>query len=485
MKKPLVALLGRPNVGKSTLFNRLVRSRQALVDDMPGVTRDRHYADAQWEGAPFTIVDTGGYLTADDDDFASQIKEQLLIAMDEADVLVFVLDGREGLSPYDQDLAQLLRKSRKPVFYLVNKIENRNQRMELGEFYSLGIESLYPVSAEHGLGIGEFLDDLVKEFPDSDGDDAEPQEEPPIRVAIVGRPNVGKSCLANQLFGEQRVVVNERAGTTRDAIELSVSNGQRKFVLMDTAGIRRKGKVREKLEKFSILKSLKSMDDCDVALILIDSTEGITDQDITIAGYAEKRGCGTIFLFNKWDAVDKNEVSEKQMKQELGYAAKFLSFAPVMTISALTGQRCHKIFDLVEKVYGEYVSRINTGALNRIIEDAVFRQEPSLYKGKRLRFFYAAQVSTRPPSFVCFVNFPKGVHFSYHRYLMNQLRERIPLNYTPINLFFREKTGRIDFSKNTKEQERIQTKKAKTMAKRKQQRKEQSRKKRQRNQGGS
>ncbi len=482
MKKHVVALLGRPNVGKSTLFNRIVRSRQALVDDMPGVTRDRHYADAQWNDTNFTLVDTGGYLTADDDDFASQIKEQLTIAMNQADVLVFVLDGREGLSPYDQDLAQLLRKTRKPVFYLVNKIENRNQHMDLGEFYGLGIDQFYPVSAEHGIGIGEFLDDLVQELgPEQETEDSE--ENPPIRVAIVGRPNVGKSCLTNQLFGEQRVVVNERAGTTRDAIELSVQYKDHSFVLVDTAGIRRKGKVREKLEKFSILKSLKSLDDCHVALILIDSTEGITDQDITIAGYAEKRGCGAIFLLNKWDAVDKNEITERQMKEELRQAAKFLSFAPAMTISALTGQRCHKIFDLVLSVYKEYIFRINTGALNRIIEDAVYRQEPSLHKGKRLRFFYAAQVATRPPSFVCFVNYPKAVHFSYQRYLVNQIRERIPLTQTPIRIFFREKTGRIDFSRKTKEQERIQTKKARTISRRKQQRKEQSRKKRQRNQG--
>ncbi len=482
MKKHVVALLGRPNVGKSTLFNRIVRSRQALVDDMPGVTRDRHYADAQWNDIRFTLVDTGGYLTADDDDFASQIKEQLIIAMNQADVLVFVLDGREGLSPYDQDLAQLLRKTRKPVFYLINKIENRNQHMDLGEFYGLGIGRFYPVSAEHGLGIGEFLDDLVQEL-GTEQETEESEENPPIRVAIVGRPNVGKSCLTNQLFGEQRVVVNERAGTTRDAIELSVEHKGHSFVLVDTAGIRRKGKVREKLEKFSILKSLKSLDDCHVALILIDSTEGITDQDITIAGYAEKRGCGAIFLFNKWDAVDKDKISERQMKEELRQKAKFLSFAPVLTISALTGQRCHKIFDLVLSVYQEYIFRINTGALNRIIEDAVYRQEPSLHKGKRLRFFYAAQVATRPPSFVCFVNYPKAVHFSYQRYLVNQIRERIPLIKTPIRIFFREKTGRIDFSKNTKEQQRIQTKKARTISRRKQQRKEQSRKKRQRNQG--
>jgi len=476
--KPVVALLGRPNVGKSTLFNRITRSRSALVDDMPGVTRDRHYADAKWDDKEFTLIDTGGYLTVDDDYFASQIKEQLLVAVEQADALVFIMDGREGLSPYDRDLADLLRRAEKPVFYLINKIENYKQRDDLGDFYSLGVDNFYYVSAEHGVGVGDFLDDLVKEFPEET--DEEDREDGPIRIAIAGRPNVGKSSLANQLFGEKRVVVNEKAGTTRDAIELSVTHKGRQFVLKDTAGIRRKGKVTQKLEKFSIIKALDSLDDCDVALILIDCDEGITDQDITIAGYAEKRGCGAIFLLNKWDLVDKQEKGQKEFLKELRSMSKFLSYAPAMTISALTGQRCHKILDEVARVHKEYCHRINTGVLNRIIEDAVYREEPSLHKGKRLRFFYATQVASRPPCFVCFVNYPKAVHFSYKRYLINQLRQMIPLNLTPIKLLFREKTGKIVFSGNTREFERIKKKKRKITTKMDKQRKEQSRKKRER-----
>jgi len=481
--KPVVALLGRPNVGKSTLFNRITRSRKALVDDMPGVTRDRHYADAIWEDKPFTVIDTGGFLSVDDDYFASQIKEQLSVAVEQADALVFILDGRSGLSPYDRDLADLLRKTEKPVFYLINKIENHKQEDELGDFYSLGIDNFYYISAEHGVGVGDFLDDLVQGFPEEIVE--EDKEDAPIRIAIVGRPNVGKSSLANRIFGEQRVVVNEKAGTTRDAIELSVTHKGRQFVLKDTAGIRRKGKVKEKLEKFSILKALDSMDDCDVALILIDTEEGITDQDITIAGYAEKRGCGAIFLLNKWDLVNKDDKSQKEFLKELRQMSKFLAYAPAMTISALTGQRCHKILDEVVKVYKEYCHRIGTGVLNRIIEDAVYREEPSLHKGRRLRFFYSTQVSTKPPCFVCFVNYSKAVHFSYKRYLVNQLRQMIPLSLTPIRLNFREKTGKIDFSGNTKEFERIKKKKRKITTKMQKQRKDQSRKKRERDRKNS
>jgi GTP-binding protein len=278
------------------------------------------------------------------------------------------------------------------------------------------------------------------------------------------------------------MVVNDKAGTTRDAIELSVNRNGREFILKDTAGIRRKGKVTEKLEKFSILKALDSMEDCDVALILIDCSEGITDQDITIAGYAEKRGCGAIFLLNKWDLVDKSEKGQQAFFKELRQKAKFLSYAPVITISAKTGQRCHKIFNEVEQVYKEYCHRINTGMVNRIIEDAVYRDEPSLHKGRRLKFFYASQVAVKPPTFVCFVNYPEAVHFSYKRYLVNQLRQMIPLSLTPVNLYFREKTGKIEFSGNTKEFRRIQAKKKKVMTKRDKQRKEQSRKKRERDQ---
>lgn len=474
--KPVVALLGRPNVGKSTLFNRITKSKRAIVDDFPGVTRDRHYADAVWDDVEFTIIDTGGFLSTDDDYFASQIKEQLTAAADQADVLVLIMDGRAGLSPYDRELANFLRPMDKPVFYLVNKVESYRQLDELSEFYSLGIESFYEVSAEHGSGVGEFLDDLVAALPEYEGETIE--DDAVIRIAVVGRPNVGKSSLANRLFGEKRVVVNEKAGTTRDAIELSLERKGKQFVLVDTAGIRRKGKVTRKIEKFSILKALKSMDECDVALILVDSDEGITDQDITIAGYAQDRGCGALFLLNKWDLLEGEQKSVKKYMEDLRYKAKFLSYAPAITISAKTGLRCHRILDEVVKIHKEYCHRISTGVLNRIIEDAVFREEPSLYKGRRLKFFYATQVASKPPTFVCFVNFPQGVHFSYKRYLINQLRQMIPLEKTPIRLYFREKTGKIDFSGKSNEEERIFQKKKKHIRKKQKQRQEQSRRKR-------
>jgi GTP-binding protein len=481
--KPVVALLGRPNVGKSTLFNRITRARNALVDDFPGVTRDRHYADAEWNDVEFTVIDTGGFLSSDDDYFASQIKEQLTAAADQADALIFIMDGRAGLSPFDRELADFLRRMSKPVYYVINKVESYKQHDELSEFYSLGIDHFYKISAEHGVGVGDFLEELVGNLPVYEKEDED--EDAIIKIAIVGRPNVGKSSLANRLFGEQRVVVNEKAGTTRDAIELSVEHRGRQFTLVDTAGIRRKGKVTQKLEKFSILKSLKSLDDCDVALILIDSDEGITDQDITIAGYAEDRGCGALFILNKWDLLDKERKNIKKYMEDLRYKAKFLSYAPALTISALTGQRCHRILDEVVKIHKEYCHRVNTGVLNRIIEDAVYRTEPSLHKGKRLKFFYATQVASKPPCFVCFVNYPKAVHFSYERYLLNQLRQMIPLDKTPIKLYFREKTGKIKFSGNSKEDERIFQKKKQHNTLKQKNRKEQSKRKKERDMGSS
>lgn len=447
--KPVVALVGRPNVGKSTLFNRITRSRNALVDDFPGVTRDRHYADAVWNEKEFTLVDTGGFLLSDDDLFAAEIRQHVEIAVNEADVVVFVLDGRSGVSPFDRDLSDILRRTQKPVFYLINKIENTSQQHNIPEFYSLGIDKFYPVSAEHGLGIESFLDEVVEALPHYEPGVPSDDEVNEICIAVAGRPNVGKSSLINKLFGEQRLMVSEQAGTTRDAVSLTIEHQGRRFKLIDTAGIRRKGKVREKIEKFSILKSLKSLDECDVALILIDASEGVTDQDITIAGYAHDRGCGALFLLNKWDIVEPDEKDQKKFMNELRMQSKFLSFAPAMTVSALTGLRTHKIFDMVENIYKEYSYRINTGLLNRIIEDSVFRSEPPLHKGKRLKFYYATQISVKPPTIVCFVNYPDAVHFSYKRYLINQIREMAELQQTPINLYFRERTGKIDFSDRT------------------------------------
>ncbi|MCP4118176.1 MAG: ribosome biogenesis GTPase Der [Desulfobacteraceae bacterium] len=473
--KPVVALVGRPNVGKSTLFNRITRSRNALVDDFPGVTRDRHYVDAVWNERLFTLVDTGGFLMSDDDHFAAEIREHVEMAIQEADIIALVLDGRAGLSPFDQDLADILRRTSKPVFFLVNKIENHKQREELLEFYSLGMEKFYPMSAEHGIGIHPFLDDMVELLPP---EEPEEKAENEICIAVAGRPNVGKSSLINKLFGKPRVVVSDVAGTTRDAVDLDIERNGTRFRLIDTAGIRRKGKVKQKIEKYSILKSLKSLDECDVALILIDADEGVTDQDITIAGYAQDRGCGALFIINKWDLLDEDRKDQKRFMEDLRMKSKFLSFAPAITISALTGLRTHKIFSMVEKIYSEYAYRINTGLLNRIIEDAIYRSEPPMHKGKRLKFFYATQVAVKPPTIVCFVNYPESVHFSYHRYLINQIREMAELEQTPIRLLFRAKTGKIDFSEKNPLSERIVKKKERKTTRRQKERKEQSKRKR-------
>ncbi len=440
--KPVVALVGRPNVGKSTLFNRIIRKREALVDDMPGVTRDRHYCNAVWEDKEFTLVDTGGFVQGDMDRFAGEIRFQVEQAIDEADVVVLVLDGKNGVSPYDRDLVEILRNTDRTVFYLVNKVDNEIQEENMFEFFSLGIENPYPVSGEHGYGVPDFLDDMVRSFPDIE----EEEGEDTLKIAVVGRPNVGKSSLINKLLGEKRLVVSDVAGTTRDSIDTLCRRGGKEYLLIDTAGIRRKGKVDQKIEKFSIIKSLKSLDRCDVALILIDAAEGVTDQDITIAGYAEERGCGCIFILNKWDLVDGTAKNTKTFYERLYMEAKFLHFAPAMTISALTGLRVGKIFKLVEDVYEQYQTRVTTGELNKILGSATERTPPSLHKGKRLKFYYATQVEIKPPTVVCFVNYPEAVHFSYKRYLINQIRDNTGLDKTPVKLEFRQRTGKIDFA---------------------------------------
>lgn len=441
--KPIVAIIGRPNVGKSTFFNRITRSRDAIVDDFPGVTRDRNYGDATWNEVIFTLVDTGGFLSDDNDDFATEIRFQILQAIEHADVIILLLDGKAGISPDDRDIVEILRSTKKPVFYAVNKIDGFEQETNLYDFYSLGVKKLYPVSAEHRYGVHDFLDDLILAFPKS----APEQTEDLIKIAVVGRPNVGKSSLINRILGEKRLLVSDIPGTTRDAIDAVCNINGKSYLLIDTAGIRRKGKISEKIEKFSIIKALRSLNRCDVALIVMDAKEGITEQDITIAGYAFDRKCGCIMLLNKWDLVEKNSKTAKRYYEQLRIESKFLSFAPVITISALTGLRVPSIFTYVDEVYGQYAARITTGQLNRIIELAIKKNEPSLFRGKRLKFYYAAQVTVKPPTFICFVNYPDAVHFSYKRYLINQIRERAGLDKTPLRLLFRQRKSRIEFGK--------------------------------------
>ena len=438
--KPIVAIVGRPNVGKSTLFNRITRSRDAIVDDLPGVTRDRNFGDARWNDKAFTLVDTGGFAEGDDDAFAPHIRQQVLQAIDDADAVVLVLDGKGGSSPFDADLVRILRGMDKPIFHVVNKIDGEGQEKALFDFYGLGIDHPFPVSAEHGYGVPDFLDQLVAAFPDADAVEANPDA---VRLAVVGKPNAGKSSLINAILGEPRLVVSDVAGTTRDAIDTAFSREGRDYVLIDTAGIRRKGKVSMRLEKFSIIKALRGLERCHVALIVIDAGEGITDQDVRVAGYAQERGCGVIFLFNKWDLVDNRDGGAlKRMTGDLRMAAKFLGFAPILTVSAKTGMRIQRIFSVVEEVYRQYSARITTGPLNKAMDQAMAVTQPSMHKGKRLKFYYATQVSTQPPTFVSFVNFPEGVHFSYQRYLINQIREAFALDKTPLRLLLRQRTGK-------------------------------------------
>lgn len=444
--KPIVAIIGRPNVGKSTLFNRITGKRDALVDDFPGVTRDRHYAEAEWDHHAFILIDTGGF--TDDDYFAEAIQYQIGQAVNEADFVVVVLDGKNGLSPFDRDLVELMRGYRRKVFYVVNKVDSGMKEDEqLAEFYELGLAELYPVSAEHRYGVNDFLDALVNAF-DEQGFNAEKKEKTAdklarIHIAIVGRPNVGKSSLVNRILGEERAVVSDMPGTTVDSVDSLCKVHGKEYVLIDTAGIRRKGKVYKKLEKFSVMKSLHSLARCDVALIVIDAEEGVTDQDINIAGYAYDKGCGVIFVLNKWDKVEKDSKTMKQFTEDLRYKSKFLGFAPMLTISALTGQRVPKIFPLVDEIYGQYITRINTGEVNRIIEHATEMTPPSLYNGRRIKFYYATQADIKPPTFVAFVNYPEAVHFSYKRFLINQIREVAGLDKTPVLLHMRLRKNKI------------------------------------------
>ena len=435
--KPIVAIIGRPNVGKSTFFNAVTRTRDAIVDDFPGVTRDRHYGDAVWEEKEFTLVDTGGF-TGKDDAFSEQVRSQIFLAIDDADVVILLMDGKTGLTPFDREMVDLLRPVKKPVFYVINKIDGLEQEDKKFEFYTLGIENIHTLSAAHRYGINDFLDELVSSFPSSMLDD----KPDTIKIAVVGRPNVGKSSLINSILGKERHIVSDVPGTTRDAIDSAFSKNGKDYLLIDTAGIRRKGKVSRKIEKFSIIKALRSLDRCDIALIVIDAEQGVTDQDTSVAGYAFDRGCGCIFLLNKWDLIEKDGKTIKRYLEDLRMASKFLNFAPAMTISALTGQRVHKIFNEVDTVYEQYSARIGTGQINKIMENAVTTNEPSLHQGRRLKFYYTTQVSTKPPTFVSFVNYPDAVHFSYQRYLINRIRENAGLTKTPLRLYLRQRKGR-------------------------------------------
>jgi len=434
MSKSIVAIVGRPNVGKSTLFNRLVGQRRAIVDDMPGVTRDRNYATVTRYEEPFILVDTGGFEPVTDDRLLQQMREQSQIAMAEADVILFVMDGRQGLTPADREVAEMLRKVDKPVFYLVNKIDGEKLEIASSDFYELGIESMHTISAEHNRGINDLVEELMGILPHVSQDD---NDDEATKIAVVGRPNVGKSSLVNKLLGFERSVANPTAGTTRDSIDTYFTCNKKRYQLIDTAGIRRKGKTTEKLEKFSVVDSLRSIERGDVVLIVINAEDGVTEQDSKIAGYAYEAGKACIFVVNKWDALSKDNASVGKFVDRIRTEFKYLPFAPIIFVSAATGQRVAKIIPEVDKVMAQYARRVTTSELNKVFSEATEAKHAPLASGRRVKFYFATQVGIKPPTFVIFTNQPEGIHFSYERYLANRFREAFGFEGTPIRLLFR------------------------------------------------
>jgi GTP-binding protein len=439
----IIAIVGRPNVGKSTLFNRISKSSQALVDDMPGVTRDRNYARGVWDEKSFTIVDTGGFTDKVESLFEQGTREQIFHALEEADVLLFIGDGKAGLHPEDSVLFDILRRTSKPLFFSVNKIDGPEQQKYLADFYALGVDEIYPISAAHGYGVGDLLTDMVHILPEAiDTQNLEEEEVSEIRISIMGRPNVGKSTLVNRILGAPRVIVSPIPGTTRDAVDTLFERDGRQYLLIDTAGIRKKGKTKEKLEKISIIKALQTIDRSHVCVLLIDASEGVADQDLHIAGYIQDRYRACIIGINKWDLLDSNPKTRKDFLDELKYRFRFMPFAPVVTFSALSGKGVQKILPTVYDVFGQYNSRISTGIVNRALQESLQAHEPPIVRGRRLKFFYGTQAGTRPPMFVLFCNYPDSIHFSYERFLLNRLRESFGLDKTPLRLVFRGRKQR-------------------------------------------
>ena len=435
MSKPIVAIVGRPNVGKSTLFNQIGKKRISIVDDMPGVTRDRIYLDAVWLGKPFVMIDTGGIEFSGDDKILSSMRDQAKLAMDEADVIVFVVDGRTGLTTSDEEVGKMLRTTKKPVILAVNKIDSPKQDNDIYEFYNLGLGDPIPIAAANALNLGDLLDAVVAAFPDNSGEDEESDE---IHIAVIGRPNVGKSSLVNTLLGEERVIVSDIPGTTRDAIDTHFKKDDIKFTLIDTAGMRRKAHIDEAIEHYSVLRSLRAIDRSDVVLMVINAVEGITDQDTKIAGYAHDSGKGVILVVNKWDIYEnKDEKSTLRFTEDLREKIGFLQYAPVIYISALTGQRVHRITDLVKYVADQQSMRIKTSVLNELLRDAIAINPPPSYKGKPLKVLFMTQAGIKPPKFIIFVNDPELMHFSYLRFLENKIRETFGFEGAPLKLIVR------------------------------------------------
>ncbi|KHE67208.1 ribosome biogenesis GTPase Der [Halobacillus sp. BBL2006] len=436
MRKSVVAIVGRPNVGKSTIFNRLVGERISIVEDTPGVTRDRIYAEAEWLTTVFNVIDTGG-IELGDEPLLVQMRAQAQVAIDEADVIVFMVNGRDGITGADEEVAKILFKSNKPVVLAVNKVDNPEMRENIYEFYSLGFGEPYPISGTHGLGLGDMLDEVVNHFPEKVQEEI---DDDTIRFSLIGRPNVGKSSLVNSLLGQERVIVSEIAGTTRDAIDTPFSKDERDFVIIDTAGMRKRGKVYESTEKYSIMRALKAIERSDVVLTLIDAETGIQEQDKKIAGYAHEAGKAVIIVVNKWDTIDSEDKTMKEFEDKVRSDFRFLDYAPIVFLSAKTKKRIHTLLPKVLEASENHAKRVQTNILNEVIMDALAMNPSPSIKGQKLKIFYATQVAVKPPSFVVFVNEPELMHFTYERFLENRIREAFGFEGTPIKIFARKRS---------------------------------------------
>ena len=436
--KPIVAIVGRPNVGKSTLFNRLTRSKMAIVEDYPGVTRDRLYQDAEWNDRKFTLIDTGGIEVKSDDTILAQVRTQAQVAMEEADVIIFMCDIKAGVTNEDMEIAQMLRRTKKDVILAVNKVEDFSRMEDLYEFYALGLDEPYPISASHGMNTGDLLDRLMELIDQFDEEEYEPDV---IKIAVVGRPNVGKSSLTNAILGQERAIVSNIPGTTRDAIDTPFERNGQQYVIIDTAGMRRKSKVAETTtERYSVIRSLRAVDRADAVLMVINAEEGLIEQDKKIVGYAHEQGKAIILVVNKWDLIEKDDKTAITMEKEIRSELLFLQYAPMIFVSAMTKQRVHKLIDLINYGVEQNNLRISTSVLNEVIRDAVQLNPPPSDKGKRLKIFYATQSGVRPPTFVLFVNEPEIMHFSYERFLENKIRENFGFDGTPIKIVVRKRS---------------------------------------------
>lgn len=438
MSKPIVAVVGRPNVGKSTFFNRIAGKRISIVEDTPGVTRDRIYTEVEWLNHQFILIDTGGIEPMSEDKILIQMRLQAEIAIETADVIIFMVDGRDGLTSTDREVSSMLRKSKKPVLLVVNKVDTKDPSEFLYDFYELAMGNPIEISSALALNLGDLLDEIVEHFPEKHVSD---ENDETIKVAIIGKPNVGKSSIVNKILGENRVIVSDVAGTTRDAIDTPFTDGEDEYILIDTAGVRRKCKIKENIEKYSIIRSMTAIERSDVCLLIIDATEGVTEQDKRIAGYSHESGKGIVIVINKWDLIKKDTKTMSQFTKDIRNELAYLEYAPLIFISALTGQRLNKLLEITKFVSNQNSMRVATGTLNEVIGEATLLNQPPSDKGKRLRIYYSTQVSVKPPTFILFINDKKLMHFSYQRYLENKIRENFGFEGTPVRFILREKKG--------------------------------------------